>query len=151
MHSEPFEGSAYQDLVTQAITSLDRAYTPYSHYQVGAALLDENGKIWQGCNIENAAYPVTICAERTALFKAVSEGVRSFQALAVVGRLEGEGTIASSPAAPCGVCRQALSEFCPPSLPIILPRQEGGAVVLDVYSLAELLPLSFGAANMAEE
>lgn len=127
-----------EQLLNCAIEARERAYAPYSRYRVGAALLGADGTVYTGCNIENAAYPATVCAERTALFKAVSEGCRRFAALAVVG-----GTAQpDSCAYPCGVCRQALSEFCPPEMPVYL-RKDGRIVTL---TLGELLPHSFSAA-----
>ncbi len=98
-------------LIRSAIEQLQFSYTPYSGFKVGAALLSEDGKIYTGCNIENAAYTPTNCAERTAFFKAVSEGVRKFKAICVVGGKDGRLT---EYAAPCGVCRQVMMEFCDP-------------------------------------
>lgn len=121
------------------------AYTPYSHFAVGAALLCEDGSIVTGCNVENAAYSPGNCAERTAVFKAVSEGKRKFNALAVVGAREGEVPDGSSICSPCGVCRQVLREFC--------NEKEFRVYMTDgktlfCYTLGELLPLSFGASNL---
>ena len=121
------------------------AYTPYSHFAVGAALLCEDGSIVTGCNVENAAYSPGNCAERTAVFKAVSEGKRKFNALAVVGAREGEVPDGSSICSPCGVCRQVLREFC--------NEKEFRVYMTDgktlfCYTLEELLPLSFGASNL---
>ena len=99
-------------LVERALEARTFAYTPYSGFQVGAALLAKNGRIFTGCNIENAAYSPTNCAERTAVFKAVSEGIREFQAIAIVGGREGTEPVSLT--APCGVCRQVLMEFCSP-------------------------------------
>lgn len=148
MRTERLEGSGYEGLVHVAIEGLDRAYAPYSNYHVGAGLEDREGKIWLGCNIENSAYPVCNCGERTALFKAISEGVKNFKALAVVGRKgDGEG-ISRYPASPCGVCRQALSEFCPMDMPVVLAYQKDGEVFLDIYSLDELLPGAFDKEKM---
>ena len=112
------------------------AYAPYSGFLVGAALLTKSGKIYTGCNIENASYPAGICAERTAIFKAVSEGEREFEALALVGGRRGE---AAPFCAPCGICRQVISEFCPPSFPILLGNKEH----FEAYTLDMLLPFSF--------
>lgn len=128
-------------LVDAAEEALANAYSPYSHFQVGAALLDDHGVIWSGCNIENAAFSPGTCAERTALYKAVSEGARSFQAIAIVGRQEGEKMLTASFTTPCGVCRQALSEFCTKKMPVYLANAED--VVVE-YTLDELLPHSFG-------
>ena len=130
-------------LVQAAFDARERAYTPYSHFKVGAALLTGAGKVYTGCNIENAAYTVCVCAERTALFKAVSEGERDFAALAVVGSLEGE--VNELPSAPCGVCRQALAEFCPMEMPVIMARTLEDKITM---RLDELLPLSFGPKNL---
>lgn len=112
------------------------AYAPYSHFRVGAALLAKSGKIYTGCNIENASYTPTICAERTAIFKAVSEGERDFEALAIIGGREGE---TAEFCAPCGVCRQVISEFCSKDFKIILGNEEK----YEVYTLDALLPFAF--------
>jgi cytidine deaminase len=121
-----------QELIRVALEVRQRAYTPYSHYQVGAALLSADGTIFSGCNIENAAYSPCICAERSALAKAVSEGVRQFTAIAVATHNVG---------APCGVCRQSLYEFSPTML-VILADAEGK--VHHELPLSDLLPLGFG-------
>ena len=110
-----------------------RAYAPYSNFHVGACIKGASGAYYLGCNIENAAYSPTNCAERTAVFKAVSEGEKEFEALAILWDGEGYAT-------PCGVCRQVLAEFCPPDMPIICANREGK---YKIYSLAELLPESF--------
>ena len=130
-------------LIEAAFEARENAYTPYSHFRVGAALLAKNGQVFKGCNIENASYPVTICAERTALFKAVSEGVREFEAIAIVGSMEGQVNELIS--APCGVCRQALFEFCGNDLRVILAKS--ATDYLDT-TLGELLPYGFGPANL---
>ena len=132
----------YDDLIKTAIEMTKMSYVPYSHFHVGAALLDKSGKVWTGCNIENAAYGPSNCAERTAVFKAVSEGVRNFEAIAVVGGPEDES---GNPqiqdfCPPCGVCRQVLSEFCTRDFKIILANGKGEQ---KVFTLAELLPESF--------
>ena len=132
----------YDDLIKTAIDMTKRSYAPYSHFHVGAALLDKKGKVWTGCNIENAAYGPSNCAERTAVFKAVSEGMRDFEAIAVVGGPEDES---GNPkiedfCPPCGVCRQVLSEFCDRDFKIILANGKGEQ---KVFTLAELLPESF--------
>ena len=133
-----------EKLIDAAIAQLQFSYTPYSHFKVGAALLAANGTVYGGCNIENAAYTPTNCAERTAFFKAVSEGVRTFNAICVVGGKEG---VLTEYAAPCGVCRQVMMEFCDPdSFQIILATSREQ---YDVYTLRELLPLGFGPANLA--
>jgi len=132
-----------EQLVAAAIEAMRKAYAPYSRYQVGAALLTKDGKIYSGCNIENAAYGPTNCAERTAFFKAVSEGERNFAAIAVVGGQE--GTV-NAFAAPCGVCRQVMREFCADDFEIHL--WDGSEY--RTCTLGELLPLSFGSANLSE-
>lgn len=129
-------------LVAEAYEAQKMAYVPYSEFCVGAALLGKNGKIYRGCNIENASFSPTNCAERTAFFKAVSEGVTSFDAIAIVGNKRGEkGEIC----APCGVCRQVMAEFCDPEEFKIILGAEGE--VLE-YSLKELLPLGFTKKNL---
>lgn len=130
-----------RELLLQAISAREFAYAPYSGFRVGAALLGESGKVYLGCNVENAAYSVTNCAERTAIFKAVSEGERAFTAIAIVG---GKGETVSETCAPCGVCRQALSEFCDGNLRVVLGTPDN----LLVYTLADLLPLSFNKNNL---
>ena len=132
----------YDELIKTAIDMTERSYAPYSHFHVGAALLDKNGKIWTGCNIENAAYGPSNCAERTAVFKAVSEGAREFEAIAIVGGPEDEnGTPQIQDfCPPCGVCRQVLAEFCDRDFKIILANGKGEQ---KVFTLAELLPESF--------
>lgn len=132
-------------LIRQAFAARRFAYTPYSHFQVGAALLAEDGQVFTGCNIENASYTPTVCAERTALFKAVSEGVRRFSAIAIVGSREGEQNRLIT--APCGVCRQALFEFGGPGLIVILAKSEEDYLTT---TLGELLPYGFGPANLTE-
>ena len=118
-------------------------YTPYSNFNVGAALLAADGTIYQGCNIENASYTPTNCAERTAFFKAVSEGVRDFQAICIVGGKDGKLTEYT---APCGVCRQVMMEFCnPKTFQIILAVDKER---YEIYTLEELMPLGFGPLNL---
>ena len=120
------------------------SYTPYSGFAVGAALLTKSGKVYTGCNIENASYTPTICAERTAVFKAVSEGEREFAAIAVIGGPAGEkGRFC----APCGVCRQVLREFCELDFRILL----GSVDKVQAYTLGELLPTSFGPLDLKGE
>ncbi|MCQ2430871.1 MAG: cytidine deaminase [Clostridia bacterium] len=123
-------------LVQAAADAREKAYTPYSHFKVGAALLTKSGKIYTGCNIENASYTPTVCAERTAVFKAVSEGDTDFAAIAVVGGPEGP---AADFCAPCGVCRQVLAEFCPAHFPVLL----GKPGAYSVHPLSDLLPFAF--------
>lgn len=120
------------DLIKAAQEAKKFAYAPYSQFAVGAALLGHNNKIYTGCNVENASYGLTVCAERVAVFKAVSEGLTSFKALAIVTDLE-------EPASPCGACRQVLGEFSP-KMEIIMANMMG---TVRTMSLAKLLPLSF--------
>jgi cytidine deaminase len=132
------------DLLKEAKIARERAYTPYSHFKVGAALLTKSGKIYHGCNIENAAYSPTNCGERTAFFRAVYEGERDFDRIAVVG--SPEGVEPDMPTAPCGVCRQVMMEFCDPeTFTIIMPDGNGGA--LEVL-LKDLVPYGFGPENL---
>ena len=132
-----------EEMIDLAIEQLNYSYTPYSGFKVGAALLTKEGKIYKGCNIENAAYTPTNCAERTAFFKAVSEGVRAFQAICVVGGKDG---ILTEYAAPCGVCRQVMMEFCDPNtFQIILATSKDQ---YEIFTLKELLPLGFGPNNL---
>lgn len=135
-----------KELIKQAIAAMGHAYTPYSGFRVGAALLAENGTIYQGCNIENAAYTPSNCAERTAFFKAVSEDVRDFQAICVVG---GQDGILTDYTAPCGVCRQVMMEFCDPdTFQIILATDIGH---YQIFTLRELFPMGFGPANLKKD
>lgn len=132
-----------EKLIDTAIEQLKFSYTPYSNFKVGAALLAKNGEIYTGCNIENASYTPTNCAERTAFFKAVSEGVRDFQAICIVGGKEGKLTEYT---APCGVCRQVMMEFCDPkTFQIILAVDKEQYII---YTLEELMPLGFGPLNL---
>lgn len=132
-----------EKLIDTAIEQLKFSYTPYSNFKVGAALLTKSGKIYTGCNIENASYTPTNCAERTAFFKAVSEGVRDFQAICIVGGKEGKLTEYT---APCGVCRQVMMEFCnPKTFQIILAVDKER---YEIYTLEELMPLGFGPLNL---
>ena len=128
-----------QRLLNEAKAARETSYAPYSGCRVGAALLTDTGKIYRGCNIENAAFGPTVCAERVALFKAVSEGMHSFTAIAVVG---GKDATTSGLFPPCGVCRQVLREFCvPDEMTVILEQDDGTPYML---TLADLLPHSFG-------
>jgi cytidine deaminase len=129
---------AVQTLIRTAVDATRNAYIPYSHYPVGAALRASDGTIFSGCNVENASYPVTICAERVALVKAVSEGQRSFDAIAVVTPNGGS---------PCGMCRQMLYEFSP-DMRVILARMDGTVVYDGV--LSELLPRGFGPESLTD-
>lgn len=132
-----------QQLIREAFSALEYAYVPYSGFKVGAALLTESGKIYTGCNIENAAYTPSNCAERTAFFRAVSEGVLEFDAICVVGGMNKE---LKEYAAPCGVCRQVMMEFCDPEeFQIILAT---GKEQYEIFTLKELLPLGFGPNNL---
>lgn len=143
------DGDAYKEacqLMEIAQEARKNAYAPYSHFAVGAALLCEDGSIFSGCNVENAAYSPGNCAERTAIFKAVSEGCKRFDAIAVVGAKEGEVPVAGSAiCSPCGVCRQVLREFCDEKT-FRVYLTDGSK--LYCYTLEELLPLSFGPENL---
>ncbi len=133
------------ELCQVAKQAMTAAYTPYSGYTVGAALLTADGRVYTGCNIENAAYTPTVCAERVAIFKAVSDGNRDFAMLAVAGGPD--GVVTGEGASPCGVCRQVMVEFCPPDFPVLV------AGVGDTYrrfTLAELLPAAFGPKNLTK-
>lgn len=121
-----------EELKSAAVSMLERSYCPYSHFPVGAALECEDGAVYTGCNIENAGYSATVCAERTAVFKAVSDGHRRFKRIVVAGRSD-------SPCVPCGECRQVLSEFAP-ELEVICLDKDGNELTL---SLTDLLPHSF--------
>ena len=127
-----------QSLVDTALSQRKFAYAPYSDFRVGAALLARNGEIYTGCNIENSAYSPTNCAERTAVFKAVSEGVREFRAICITGGPGEEDPSDFCP--PCGVCRQVLLEFCDPDFEIILAVNREH---YQVYTLDELVPAGF--------
>ena len=123
-----------QELIRLAYEGKERSYSPYSGFEVGAALLAKNGTVYLGCNIENAAYSVTNCAERTAFFQAVSEGVTEFQAIAIVGGLKGSKS--GELCAPCGVCRQVMMEFCDPKeFQIILEDGKGGCFAKNTGSV----------------
>lgn len=122
------------NMMRKAVDARERAYAPYSHFKVGACLLASSGRYYMGCNVENAAYTPTNCAERTALFQAIYEGERSFDGIAIT-------CTGKEPAFPCGVCRQALSEFCDPAMPVYCANVDGEAVLT---TLGQLLPHSFG-------
>ena len=126
-----------KELIKAAITAAQNSYSPYSNFKVGAALLTDDGKVYLGCNIENAAYGPSNCAERTAIFKAVSEGHKKFKAIAIVGGLNGNF---EKFATPCGICRQVMSEFCDKDFKIIVGNKN---LEYEVYTLADLLPHSF--------
>ena len=134
-----------EELVALAIEAMGHAYVPYSGYKVGAALLTEDGRVYQGCNIENASYTPTVCAERTAFFKAVYDGVRDFAAIAVVGGKDG---ILTGFFPPCGVCRQVMREFCGDDFTVYLGGANGEIKTL---TLSDLLPYSFSASEYMQE
>ena len=131
------------ELVNLAKEARSHAYVPYSGFSVGAALLCKDGKIYQGCNIENAAFGPTVCAERTAFFKAVYDGERDFEAIAVVGGRAGEEITGLFP--PCGVCRQVMREFCDLDFKLYLGRENGA---FETMTLGEMLPMSFSPADL---
>lgn len=133
-----------KELIETAKKAAENAYVPYSGYTVGAALLAKSGKVYTGCNIENAAYGPTNCAERTAFFKAVSEGEREFSKIAVVG---GKNLDFSDYFSPCGVCRQVMREFCDDDFIVILEKNGDDYLSLN---LSELLPLSFSKSNIGK-
>ena len=131
------------ELVKSAIDARKFSYSPYSNFMVGAALLTKTGKVYTGCNIENAAYGPSNCAERTAFFKALSEGEKEFEAIAIVGGAKDKEL---EICAPCGVCRQVMMEFCNyETFEIILGKSEEDYIK---YTLQELLPLGFGPKNL---
>ncbi len=126
------------ELIDCAVKAAERSYSPYSGFRVGAALLCRDGRVFCGCNIENAAYPLTVCAERCAMFKAISEGAHDFVTLAIVGGREGE---VRGCCPPCGSCRQVMAELCrAPEFRVLLEDGQGG---IRSYTLDELLPLRF--------
>ncbi len=133
-----------RELIAAALSAREASYSPYSGFCVGAALLAQSGRVYTGCNIENAAYMPTICAERTAFFKAVSEGERGFCAIAVAGSPAGRVT---QLAWPCGVCRQVMMEFCDPQRFVVIVAKSEGE--FEKRTLAELLPEGFGPDNLA--
>lgn len=136
----------YGSLMEAAIQARENSYSPYSDYRVGAALLSDAGKVFTGCNVENAAFSPGICAERTAFVKAVSEGEHRFRAIAIVG---GPGTGDLQFTAPCGLCRQVMMEFCDPkTFEIVLGT---GIDEYQAYTLEELLPLGFGPKNLGKQ
>ncbi len=132
-------------LVAKALEARKKAYTPYSHHKVGAALLGTNDVVYTGCNIENAAYTPSNCAERTAFFKAVSEGQTEFKAIAIVGGMEDLEVLPFC--APCGVCRQVMREFCKADFEIILAKSVDE---IKTYTLLEMLPEGFGPENLED-
>jgi cytidine deaminase len=128
-------------LLAEARRAREHAYVPYSRFPVGAALLTDDGVVFRGCNVENASYGLTNCAERTALFKAISEGKRRFVALAVIADTSG-------PVAPCGACRQVMAELCPPDMKVYLANLKGD---LKETTVEKLLPDSFGREELQHE
>lgn len=137
----------YRKLADNAITARKNSYCPYSNYAVGAALLTEDGRVFTGCNIENASYPVGVCAERVAFGKAVSEGYRKFKAIAIAGATADKP--GSDFCSPCGMCRQFIREFYDGDFTIILVKSDGkGSVKYKLYSVEGILPDSFGPENL---
>jgi cytidine deaminase len=130
-----------EQLASKAKEAMQLAYSPYSGYKVGAALLCKDGSVYTGCNIENAGYSATNCAERTAFFKAVSEGKRDFEAIAICGGKDG---VIDGLFPPCGVCRQVMREFCEDNFQIHLITKDG----IETYTLEQLLPISFRPENV---
>lgn len=140
------EKAQIQRLIETAVAQLDYAYAPYSGFRVGAALLAKNGAVYTGCNIENAAYTPSNCAERTAFFKAVSEGIREFDAICIVG---GQNGVLTEYTPPCGVCRQVMMEWCDPEkFEIILATDTKR---YQIYRLKDLFPRGFGPGNLAND
>ncbi len=136
--------SGTRELIEMAIEARKLAYAPYSRFKVGAALLGTNGVVYKGCNVENASYSATNCAERTAFFNAISDGQTEFLAIAIVGGKEEKSELELC--APCGVCRQVMQEFCnPESFEIILAKNPND---YQIYTLKDLLPMSFGPDNL---
>ncbi len=133
-----------KELVTAAFAAMQNAYAPYSSYKVGAALLSKSGRLYTGCNVENAAYGPTNCAERTAFFKAVSEGEREFVKIAVVGGKDGSVTDMFMP---CGVCRQVMAEFCDGDFEIIVARSKDN---FTSFALSTILPYGFSKKNISD-
>ena len=131
--------SIIKELITYAASMRKISYTPYSGFNVGAALLAKNGSIYTGCNIENASYTPTVCAERTAFFKAVSEGVKEFEAIAIIGGAADSDELEYC--FPCGVCRQVMSEFCDDDFKVIIAKSPDE---YKVYTLPQILPERFG-------
>ena len=133
-----------EKLIDLAFAAMDKSYAPYSGYKVGASLLSKSGRVFSGCNVENAAYGPTNCAERTAFFKAVSEGEREFSAIAVVGGKDGN---VKDLFVPCGVCRQVMAEFCDGDFEIIVAKSPEE---YSVFTLSEMLPMGLSPKNVAE-
>lgn len=139
-------GVDIRKLILQALGARKKAYAPYSKYLVGAALLSGQGRVYPGCNMENASYGATVCAERTAFFRAVQEGERAFRAIAIVGGRAGEEP--TEYAYPCGLCRQVMGEFCDEKFQIIVAKSLED---YEIYTLGELLPHGFGGENLKSE
>ena len=129
----------FDGLMREAAAAREHAYAPYSHFRVGAAVLTDNGRIYSGCNVENASYGATLCAERNAIAKAVSEGAGRILALAVIGDSQGETT-------PCGICRQVIAEFAEMDMPVLCGDRNGK---FNSHTLRELLPFAFTPADLA--
>lgn len=136
----------YSELMNEAVEMRNRSYAGYSEFLVGAALLCDDGKIYTGCNIENASYSLSVCAERTAFFKAVSDSERNFEAIAVAGALS-ECDCTDQPCVPCGACLQVMSEFCTQDFKIILYDKKE----LKMFSLCDFLPKTFCLSNKSEQ
>lgn len=134
-----------KELIAQALLARKNAYAPYSHFAVGAALLADSGRVYTGCNIENAAYSPTNCAERTAVFKAVSEGERRFLKLALAAGPDTLDAPLPATVSPCGVCRQVLTEFAGPELLLLLAKSEED---YEIHTLGALFPLGFSAKDL---
>ncbi len=130
-----------KQLMEEAKVAITKAYVPYSRFKVGAALLTVDGKVYHGCNIENAAYSMTNCAERTAFFKAVSDGDKEFAMLAVIADTEG-------PVSPCGACRQVISEFCPKDMKVVLTNLKGD---IQETTVGDLLPGAFSPEDLNDK
>lgn len=132
----------YRSLIDEALKVRKAAYTPYSHYKVGAALLCNNGKVYTGCNIENGAYGPSVCAERVAFFDAVKNGERGFEAIVIVAGDENSEDLKF--ASPCGVCRQVMAEFCDDDFKVILPKVTAGEIEdVKIFTLDETIPFRF--------
>ncbi len=132
-----------KELVKLAFSAMENSYSPYSKCKVGAALYTKNGKVYLGCNVENASYGATNCAERTAFFKAISEGEREFSKIAIVGGFEGKVTESFNP---CGVCRQVMAEFCDADFEVLVADGEDN---FNSFKLSELLPFGFAKENLS--
>ena len=139
------DNKVIRNLIETAAAQRARSYAPYSHYRVGAALLAGDGTVFTGCNIENAAYAPSLCAERTAFAKAVSEGIRDFDAICIVGGKE-EEAVHSGYSVPCGVCRQVMMEFCDPETFRIIVATDPDHY--EIFFLKDLLPRGFGPGNL---